>query len=435
METRDATSDRSTRRGAVKLTETLIKASIPDQGRVLLWDSKITNLVLRLTSRGQGSWAVDYRVGRRRRITIGRWPAIQVEDSQDAEGRRIAGARALARGKLAEIAAGRDPLAERQRKTELVTVGQALDIWLAEHADRKRPSTRASYRRAADLVRERWGARPVAELRREDLARLRNELATEPYRANRTLAAVSVWLSWCVEAGHRIDNPARGLKRFAEEARQVYLSAEQLAAIEKAIADTVADAVTRDALLLIARTGWRRNEVLRLRWEQLDLEKALAHFDSKSGPTSRPLTRQAVELLRQRRVEIAKPIETRDGATGRAVVLEHPAARSPWCFPSPRDQRKPLATVHKSWERARAAAGFPSLRLHDLRHSIGTALVTIGTPLPLVAKMLGHRSLAATARYAHASDPAAQATAAALSDHFEAARQLRQAGAAGRDRG
>jgi len=404
-------------RQTIFLTERTIKAAVPESGAVVLWDGgkvgALRNLSIRLTADGAGSWRLDYTTtaGRRRNLTFAHWPGVSVET-----------ARKLAGDKQAQIARGGDPLAERQQQTEVVTVGEALDAWVAEHVAKKRPSTREAYDRAAELVRARWKARPVAELRREDLARLRNELAAEPYRANRTLAAVSVWLSWCVEAGHRIDNPARGLKRFAEEARKVYLSAEQLAAIEKAIVETVSDAVTRDALLLVARTGWRRSEVLRLCWQQLDLEKAVAHFDSKSGPTSRPLTRQAVELLRQRREQIARPLEARDGEAGDAVVLEHPAARSPWCFPSPRDARKPLATVHKSWKRARKAAGFSSLRLHDLRHSIGAALVTVGTPLPLVAKMLGHRSLAATARYAHASDPAAQATAAALSDHLETAR-------------
>ena len=74
-----------------------------------------------------------------------------------------------------------------------------------------------------------------------------------------------------------------------------------------------------------------------------------------------------------------------------------------------------------AWVDVREAAGFPGLRLHDLRHSIRSALVTIGTPLPPVAKMLGNRSLNATARYAHASDSAALATAAALSDHLDSA--------------
>jgi len=122
------------------------------------------------------------------------------------------------------------------------------------------------------------------------------------------------------------------------------------------------------------------------------------------------------------REAVVEPVGLVPKGVDRCCNREHPAARSPWCFPSPRDQRKPLATVHKSWESARKTADFPALRLHDLRHSIGAALVTIGTPLTMVAKMLGHRSLAAAARYAHASDPAAQATAAALSDHLEAAR-------------
>ncbi len=47
------------------------------------------------------------------------------------------------------------------------------------------------------------------------------------------------------------------------------------------------------------------------------------------------------------------------------------------------------------------AAGIENLRLHDLRHSFASALVSSGASLPLIGSLLGHASPATTARYSH----------------------------------
>ena len=70
-------------------------------------------------------------------------------------------------------------------------------------------------------------------------------------------------------------------------------------------------------------------------------------------------------------------------------------------FPGPqggfvtRDQIK-----HPFW-RATAAAGLERIRIHDLRHSFASQLVSAGKPLPAVQQLLGHADLRTTMRYAH----------------------------------
>ena len=99
---------------------------------------------------------------------------------------------------------------------------------------------------------------------------------------------------------------------------------------------------------------------------------------------------------------------------------------SPWCFPSPKDSRKPLVSVYRAWDRARQKAELPELRIHDTRHNVGTSLTSEGVPLPLVAAALGHRSLASTARYAHATTKAAHEAVDKLSRRFAAARKVKR---------
>jgi len=63
----------------------------------------------------------------------------------------------------------------------------------------------------------------------------------------------------------------------------------------------------------------------------------------------------------------------------------------------------PLSGLPKRWRDTRAAAGLPDLRMHDLRHTYASKLVRNGVPLLQVSRLLGHRNIGVTMRYAHLS--------------------------------
>ena len=63
------------------------------------------------------------------------------------------------------------------------------------------------------------------------------------------------------------------------------------------------------------------------------------------------------------------------------------------------------------WYLVRKEAGLDDVRLHDLRHSFASHAVMQGTPLPVVARLLGHRKTTMTLRYAHTGDRETEATA------------------------
>ena len=70
--------------------------------------------------------------------------------------------------------------------------------------------------------------------------------------------------------------------------------------------------------------------------------------------------------------------------------------------------------LRKPWDRAKRAAGLPAdLRIHDLRHSLASALANAGTPLYEIGAVLGHSQLSTTTRYAHHSPQRMIATATA----------------------
>jgi integrase len=73
-------------------------------------------------------------------------------------------------------------------------------------------------------------------------------------------------------------------------------------------------------------------------------------------------------------------------------------------FPSRVVEGQPLEGLRKPWEKAKRAAGLPmDPRIHDLRHSLASALANAGTPLYEIGAVLGHMQLSTTTRYAHHS--------------------------------
>ncbi len=72
---------------------------------------------------------------------------------------------------------------------------------------------------------------------------------------------------------------------------------------------------------------------------------------------------------------------------------------------------EPLREIKKFWSSVCKTARIKDARLHDLRHTYASHLVSAGMSLPIVGRLLGHTQVQTTARYAHLSDdPLRQAT-------------------------
>ncbi len=152
------------------------------------------------------------------------------------------------------------------------------------------------------------------------------------------------------------------------------------------------------ALRLLMLTGCRCNEILRLRWDEVDLERnELRLSDSKTGPRTVPLSPAAARVL-----------ENRPRVPG-----------DPWVIPG-RFPGRPLRNINGSWCKVRARAGLNDVRLHDLRHSFASRALALGESLPMIGKLLGHTRVQTTAKYAHLAEDSvkesAQRTAASIGE-------------------
>jgi len=219
------------------------------------------------------------------------------------------------------------------------------------------------------------------------VAALRRRLIAEGLSnasVNRHLATLrgmlNLALRWQLCEGR---NPAASPGMLAEQQRDRYLTARQTQALMHALdAEPCQHAAAVLALLVV--TGARKQEVLKARWEHVDLDRLLLTVPrSKSGRARHiPLSPVAVGILRRQ--------------------LQRQIDASPHVFPSDRRSGQPLENLRGAWERAKRAAGLPGeLRIHDLRHSFASALANAGTPLYEIGTVLGHSQLSTTTRYAH----------------------------------
>ena len=79
-----------------------------------------------------------------------------------------------------------------------------------------------------------------------------------------------------------------------------------------------------------------------------------------------------------------------------------------------------MSSVKHDWHRIRAEARLDDLRLHDCRHSYASRALALGENLPTIGKLLGHRKVSTTARYAHLTRDSMYESAARTADSLAA---------------
>ena len=76
---------------------------------------------------------------------------------------------------------------------------------------------------------------------------------------------------------------------------------------------------------------------------------------------------------------------------------------SPYVFPG-RIAGNPLKEIKTLWKSVLKEAQLENVRIHDLRHTHASHLVSSGLSLSIVGKLLGHTQVGTTHRYAHLAD-------------------------------
>lgn len=199
---------------------------------------------------------------------------------------------------------------------------------------------------------------------------------------NRYLASLSIVLSYGVkERGWLSINPMLRVSKLKESrGRDRVLSKEECEKLLKACSQSK-NPYLLPVVTLALCSGMRKGEILKLKWESINLEQGIISLkETKSGyPRSIPLIGTAL-------TEIKKIYQKRNPF-------------NPFVFPS--KKRFGEIAIRKPWENALNKANIKDFRFHDLRHTFATFAAKSGASNLELATAMGHRSLSMLSRYTH----------------------------------
>ncbi len=388
-----------------KLTKKVMDGLLAIPGKdYVIWDSELTGFGVRIKPSGKKSFTIKYRTenGRQRKTTLGSYGQLTVEQ-----------ARKLARIELGKVAAGEDPATVRIQKKHAKNVGELCDQYY-EDALNGKILYRGKAKSASTLQIDRGrinrhikpllGARPIDGLSRGEiekfmfavrdgktalrektglrgLARVQGGMGT----AKKAVSLLSSIYRYAIREGLIDYNPCQHVELPADKKRTRFLNEDEYSNFGKAV-QTISMTTSYDlackAITVLALTGCRRNEILKLKRREVDIKGRCLRLEStKTGAQIRPCGNVALEILR-------------------AQMHSHV---NDFVFPSNRGDGS-LVNIRTPMTKICKLAGFHDVTPHTLRHSYATVAHELGYSELTIAGLLGHSVASVTSRYAHHVD-------------------------------
>lgn len=403
-----------------KLTKRAVDAAKVAEGELFLWDDELPGFGLRAKASGSKSFLVQYRNvnGRSRRLTVGRYGVLTVEE-----------ARREAKLLLAEVIKGADPAENKKLARGAMTIEELCIEYLAKAERGLILTRRGATKRSSTLYTDRGridrhiipliGRRTVKDLTSADVRKfLQDVIAGKtagefktakrkrtisrggPGAASRTKGLLGGILTYAVQEGYRLDNPATGVVRPKDQTRQWRLDDAGYRELGECLKRAENKGANWQPLLAVraaALTGARLREIEGLLKADVDAARMVLRLqESKTGKSIRPI-----------------------GAAALAVVQDASTrTKSNYVFPSITSIQKHHAGLTR-WLKDIAGNTVPGITSHGLRHSFASTAEDLGYSLPTIKALLGHAGTSVTEGYVHKVDSTLIAAATRIAQHID----------------
>lgn len=264
--------------------------------------------------------------------------------------------------------------------------GELLNRYLNYSKIAKKPTTYETDFHIAKPIRASFGGLLLRDITPQRVqGYLEEKLASglSPSTVNYHLSILKNSLTMAVRWSLLRENPLAGMKIPGKivNARSRLLLPEEITRLLSSCSLEWKEFVT-----VALNTGMRKNEILKLRKDQLDLERRFAFLPTSKNDDPRPvpLTREAIEIIK--------------GAIARNGLL---GLDSPYVFVNPSTGLPYRRDTDTGWRNALRRASLEDVHFHDLRHTAASYLAMAGVDLVTIAEILGHRDMRTLRRYTH----------------------------------
>jgi site-specific recombinase XerD len=263
------------------------------------------------------------------------------------------------------------------------TFKDMMDKFIKEHAPKVSSSMQRSYTTSLKHLIPFFGGSNLLSISPKMISRykvLRGDEGAKPASINRELAMLSKAFSLAVKEWEWLkDNPvSRVPKEKENNERGRWLTQDE----EKILLDNCPEWLS-EIVIFNLNSGLRQHELIELEWPRVNLfRKTMLIQNTKNGkPKTLPLNKVALGVLEQRsKVRSIKNNLVFFNRNGKKI--------------NPHNLRT-------SFYIAIRKAGIEDFKFHDLRHTFATRLAQRGVDLYKICKLLGHRDIKTTQRYAH----------------------------------
>lgn len=349
------------------------------------YDTKESRLMLRVTDKGAKAFYVyRWHNGKPAKLKLGAFPDLSMEQ-----------ARTEAAKTSSDLATGNDPRekkrAQKEAEQKELTLQQLFDAYIERHA-KKQKKTWAEMINAFDRNVRNFGGladRKAISITHDDANKLHGALGNDKnkgvYTANRTIQMLrAVYNKAKAFKIYDGDNPFESVSLFDEEARERFLSKDEMKKLFEAL-EKEPHQWTKDFVKLSLFTGQRKANVAAMRWDDIDLEagtwviKGTEMKNSKSMVV--PLTAVVLDIL-----------------VTRKALLEAEGKLGVWVFPSDSASGH-ITDIKRSWSTLRKRAGVEDCTIHDLRRSLGSWMASSNINMALIKGALNHKDMKTTEKH------------------------------------